>query len=470
MSLEKTYKFYNSITFRLIFLFSSCFTLICVLIFTFTYFKTSQYLSAKIDEKLSEEVEELKAMLQKNGNDIFLKTIELETVIPRPYNSFVRIFNDKDDLAQAFTPPPWDRIGIDYEILKSLRNTEEKIYLTQEIEGRHQKARVIYSCLSPRMKIQMGVSKVDDDNLLGLLRISFSIFLLIIIPLSIFLSYMMAGMALKDFRNLLETASGIRAGNLKLRMPLPSPGNEVTNVVKAFNSMLDHLNNMMREQEEVIDSIAHDLRSPLTRMGGELEVLVSKSRSVDEYIQASYSILEDIKELKTMINIILDMSYMEIQVSQNKRLINLKEFLIDIIDIFQYSAEAKECRITLSCPASVSIRIEPVSMKRAIANLLDNAVKYARENGKIEVVVQMAGNLAEISVIDNGIGIDEGDIDNIFKRFYRCDASRTEEGYGLGLSLAECIVKAHRGKIKAYSQKSIRTQFTITLPEECFIT
>lgn len=460
---EKRIKTYNSISFLLICTYSIIISLIFILIFIFSYYKIARYLSDKLDESLVEEVKELKGILQKNGTSAFFNAAQLEAYSDKQNDKFVRIFDKEQQMVKSYIPECWKNTDFNRDCLSKAKN-DNMVFETINIPLRGQKVRILYVSLNSDYKIQMGVSTADDDNLLKLLKNRFREYLVLIIPASVFISWLMAKLVLKDINALNRTVVGIKAGNINLRMPVSRHANEITELATAFNSMLDYLQELLSTQKEVSDNIAHDLRSPLTRICGEIEVILTKPRRSEEYVNTLESIMEDIREMQTMINTMLDIASMEADVSANKKEVDLKILLNDVVDLFQYAAEEKNCSLQLECPESIILLLSPECMKRALSNLLDNSIKYTPPKGTISIKAEKSNNSIEITVSDTGIGIDEKELKNIFRRFYRTENSRTSSGNGLGLCLVESIVKAHYGEIRVNSIKNRGTAFTIKLP------
>ncbi len=292
------------------------------------------------------------------------------------------------------------------------------------------------------------------------------ILLIIVLPLATFIGWLMARHAMREVKQLDAVAVAIAEGNLKQRMSISAHPTEISQLSITFNTMMDRLQLLMTEEKEVTDNIAHDLRSPLTRLKGEVEVTLSSPRSDDEYRHNLESVLEEVNMLQSMIDNILDISSVESAVLTNQKTINLNEFLATCIDIFSFAAEDRQLTIKLKCPTNISVILAPMYMRRAIANLLDNAIKYSSSGNDIIVSVSQTAQALMITVKDHGIGIAPHDIDKIFQRFYRAESCRSTPGTGLGLALATAIIKSHAGTLSVTSTPGKSTTFTITLPKK----
>jgi signal transduction histidine kinase len=217
---------------------------------------------------------------------------------------------------------------------------------------------------------------------------------------------------------------------------------------------------------DVTDNIAHDLRSPVTRIRGMAEMTLTSSNSVNEYEPMAADIIEECDRLLELINTMLDISEAEVGVSQfEMKRINISKVVREACDLFQPVAENKGINIIHEVPRHSFINGDIKRVQRMIANLLDNAVKYTPNSGRVRASIEKYDERIIISVEENGIGISEKDLPHIFERFYRCDSSRSQPGFGLGLSFAIAVARAHGGDIRVKSMKEKGSLFQIIMPE-----
>ena len=249
-------------------------------------------------------------------------------------------------------------------------------------------------------------------------------------------------------------------------MPLKSKRDEIDQLALTFNQMLDRIQALVSDIHEMSDNIAHDLKSPITRIRGLAEITMAHGQSLDEYRNMAASTIEDCDRLLDMINTMLVISKTEAGVDRpNRMVMDVAAVVQDACDLFQPMAEDK--KVTLNCQAEkpITIQADIRMIQRMVANLLDNAIKYTQDNGAIQLIVdKLPTDQVIIRIRDNGAGITPEDLPHIFKRFYRCDRSRSQSGTGLGLSLAQTIAKAHGGSISAASVPGKGSTFTVSLP------
>jgi signal transduction histidine kinase len=231
--------------------------------------------------------------------------------------------------------------------------------------------------------------------------------------------------------------------------------------------MLDRIQALVTGIREMSDNIAHDLKSPITRIRGISEVTLTTGASDKEYETMAASTIEECDRLLDMINTMLVISKTEAGVNKlDTRDMDITAIVRDACELFQAPAEDKDLRLVCDAQGNFSISGDNRLIQRMIANLLDNAIKYTPAGGTVHVSVHPQSNHSvAITIKDTGVGISDRDISRIFERFYRCDPSRSEAGIGLGLSFARAIARAHYGDITVSSSPDKGSTFTVKLPK-----
>jgi two-component system phosphate regulon sensor histidine kinase PhoR len=216
-------------------------------------------------------------------------------------------------------------------------------------------------------------------------------------------------------------------------------------------------------------NVSHELKTPLTTLKGFIETLQAMPDSTPEDRSGFLKILEkNVNRMIELVNDLLALSHLErlegtgIRFAENR----LSDLIQSAVTTCGPLAEAKQIQIRMACPEDLAVRVDPVLMEQAIANLVENAVKYSPENARVDIVARNQGTDVEIDVIDSGAGIAAEHLPKIFNRFYRVDKgrSRQEGGTGLGLAIVKHIVQYHNGQITVSSVKGKGTTFHIRLP------
>jgi signal transduction histidine kinase len=234
----------------------------------------------------------------------------------------------------------------------------------------------------------------------------------------------------------------------------------------AFNEMLGRIQMLVKELKEVTTNIAHDLRSPITRIRGVAETALQSEASVEASQEAAGRIIAECDRLIGIINTMLDIAEMD---SGTAKLpdtpVDVAGIVKDACELFQPVAEDKGIALHLdqiSTPLTVQGSKE--GLQRVVANIIDNGIKFTERGGQINIDIDSTDTHVSICIRDTGIGLSKENQQRVFDRFFRVDSSRSAEGNGLGLSLARSIARAHGGEISVQSETGKGSQFTIVLP------
>lgn len=227
-------------------------------------------------------------------------------------------------------------------------------------------------------------------------------------------------------------------------------------------------------RKDFVANVSHELRTPLTALIGSIEVLLDGAYQNADECRKFLEIMD--KQLRNTQNLVTDMLALaaveDTRTPFRRQNVELREFVSDILAVFEPLAEKKKQTLRVIVPSpTVILSIDPRQLSDAISNLLDNAIKYTDENGRIELICELKASGIQLSVKDNGTGIPKDQLSRIFERFYRVDKSRSREmgGTGLGLAIAKHAVENHGGTIKVESKLGEGTEFIIFLPESALV-
>jgi signal transduction histidine kinase len=246
----------------------------------------------------------------------------------------------------------------------------------------------------------------------------------------------------------------IMAGDLSQRMPGNRSGDEFDRLTDNLNLMLDRIEGLMDGVRQVSDNIAHDLKTPLARMRNRLEEL-QRHLGGDHPIgpeEARRTVEDAIREADALLGTfgaLLRIARIEASARREGFTdVDLAALVGDVAELYEPLAEERGQRLEVAVSAAPAVHGDRDLLFQALANLVDNAIKYAPDGGRIGVTLQREGEATVVSVIDNGPGVAPQDRERVFERFWRADDSRTTPGSGLGLSLVEAVVALHGGEVE----------------------
>lgn len=278
----------------------------------------------------------------------------------------------------------------------------------------------------------------------------------------------LAKVALSPIDRITRTARQISAEGLHRRINLAGPDDEVTRLANAFDEMLDRLKTAFQREQRFTADVSHELRTPLTIIKGTAEVtLRSDAASRQEYREALESINTEVDRMTNIADSLLTLARADAgQQHLKMSTVDLGDLIEAAVAKFVPLAEKDGTVLETKIARYLLIHGNEERLQQLVGNLMQNAIKYSLDGGRIAVLLEKEGDLAKLSVVDTGVGIPESDLPHIFERFYRVDRtrSRAEGSSGLGLSIAKWIVDAHKGRIEAHSSPGSGTAFLVWLP------
>jgi heavy metal sensor kinase len=277
---------------------------------------------------------------------------------------------------------------------------------------------------------------------------------------------LMADRALRPLRNLTAAVQNIVAtGNLDARISPEKTAGELRDLVVSFDLMLEKIQALVEGMRGVLDNVAHDLRTPITRLRGVAELALRNPQDPAGAREALADCVEESERVITMLNTLMDISEVETGAMKlNLRRVNVTELASQLTEFYAEVAEDQGLKISLAAEGRCEAVADENRLRQAVANLLDNAVKYTPAGGRVEVAVKQAAGQVVVSVRDSGIGIAAEDLPRVWERLYRGDKSRSQRGLGLGLSLVKAIAQAHAGDCRVKSQPGTGSEFTLRIP------
>jgi hypothetical protein len=338
-------------------------------------------------------------------------------------------------------------------------------------EGAEHRALVRVVQLPGGFHLLVGRDLDERERLFGIIVNAGQWSLALVIVLGLAGGFFVSRRVLSRIDAMTGTAQTIMAGDLSGRLPVAGTGDELDRLADNVNAMLERIEALMRGLKEVSDNIAHDLKTPLTRLRNRCEQALRSASGEASYRAALESTIAESDDLIRTFDALLMIARAESgQARENMTDFDASEIARDVGELYEPVADEKGIVLKIDASAAAPVRGNRELVSQALANLIDNAIKYAGPNGKVngvpaEIVVK-AGNDGEritLSVADRGPGIPDADRGRVVERFVRLEQSRSEPGSGLGLSLASAVARLHGGELKLEdNHPGLRT--TIALP------
>lgn len=290
----------------------------------------------------------------------------------------------------------------------------------------------------------------------------------ITLPLLYFLAFYFSKKALEPITDITEKANLISGSNLHLRLDVTEGKDELNTLSQTFNTMLTRLENSFDSQKQFISNISHEIRTPLAAIITELELADRNDKTVDEYRWAVKNALKDASRLVKLSNSLLDLAKASYDPSEiSMKPVRADELLLDALHIVQVANKGYEAEINFDgfsdSDSQVTVNGNEYLLRVAFMNIIENACKFSTDK-RCRITISFNDNALIITFSDNGIGIEQTDIDNLFTPFYRGKNKKFAEGNGIGLSLTRRIVILHHGTVSVTSVVGKGSDFVITLP------
>lgn len=448
----------KSSSFRLITWYTVLFIISSLIINIYAYTVISSFIYEQSREEISEDLDELEDLYKEEG----LEALH-EDIFEDEYESlFHRVISKQGETVILRIPPDWEEFNI--EELDSVKNPEEKdwVFLKGEEEEFEIKSRMLFD----GSIIQLGQITEEREDLLGKIR---KVYLFAIIPI-ILLAYIggvfIADRALNPIRQVINTLNRIaESARVNERVPVHHTDRLNKELVTLFNKMLDKIEDLINGMRNVLDNVAHDLKTPMTRLRGTAEVALQSEKNEHDLREALSDCVEESERILITLNTLMDVSEAETgALKLNPIKINITELIDEVVELYNYVGQEKGVSINKGYPSELYLTADRNWIRQVLANLLDNAIKYTPSGGKIDIGAQQKEKKVIITVKDTGVGIPKEELHNIWERLYRGDESRSQRGLGLGLSLVRAIVGAHRGYIEVSSEPGVGSAFSVYLP------
>ena len=462
----------KKIEFRIAAWYSAVFILWSVLLCVIISFLLFSTVRSKERGQILDKYENYLSEFNESGMSHLIKELERERELSVKQGLLIFIIGPTGEYLYTVLPEGWQRYNPEL-ILQEIRKKpgnwmtfRGKGWLEGESEAdSSDRLEIKHFSFDDGSQLYIGQSDQDIEELISDFL---ETYILILIP--IFIAGVMGGLflswrTLSPLKELVAAVKRVETGDMDARVPSRGTGDDLDELANLFNKMLERIEILIRGMKESLDNVAHDLKTPLTRMRASIERTAQSDNNKEDLTETLLDCAEESERLVNMLDTLMDISEAETGTMKlHMETLYLPGLLEDICDLYTYPAEEKNIQMVLSVHAPIKVLADRNRLYQVIANLVDNAVKYTPLNGSVSISARHHADYVEISIEDTGPGIANADIKKIFQRLYRADKSRSQKGLGLGLALVDAVIKAHKGEITVANLPQNGTVFKVRLP------
>jgi signal transduction histidine kinase len=427
----------RSSTFKQALLFIVIFGVAIIALFGYVYWSTASYLRSQSDHAVTKELAMLQKAYDNAGRNGLIAAIA-EHVRDQRLDGGVYMLVEPSLHRLAGDLADWPSTADGSSGWVSFSARESRVPL-----------RATFVTFSDGSRLLVGKSVEDIDELAQKINIAFAFSILLIFVLAGVASVSVTRRTVGRIESINATSRAIMQSGLGQRIPMRGTRDEWDELAANLNSMLDRIEALMGEVKQVTDNVAHDLRTPLARMHGRLEKAYHKQCGGNYDQSLIANIMADLEGVLRMFSSLTRISQIEAyDRTAAFCLVNLSEIARDVVELFDAAAEARGVHLKTAGDPRALVMGDRDLLFDAVANLVDNAIKYGGDAIEVIVEVQQDGGGTVISVADHGPGIPVNERQHVFKRFYRLEQSRGAPGNGLGLSLVAAVGRIHGARVE----------------------
>ena len=433
----------TSSTFRLALIAIATFGVIVSAIFSYVYLSTASYVRGRSDRAIVTEYSSLRDAYARSGRDGLIDLIR-QRLADKGFADDAYLLVDPSSAVLAGNLKAWPQAvaatkgWVEFRAAEPLPTTAGQPLL-----------RGMLDTLPDGDRLLVAGDISDLDGFTDQIKTAVALGVALIFALAAVASILVTRRTVGRIEAINATSRAIMQSGLDKRIPLRGTNDEWDRVAENLNLMLDRIETLMGEVKQVSDNVAHDLRTPLTRVRGRLEKAYHGQRIGEDDQLLIGDTIGDLDAVLRIFSSITRIAQIETQARKGAfRTVNLVEIAGEVVELYDAAAEQDGTRLTIAGEREVLVTGDRDLIFDAIANLVDNAIKHGRHGGQVVVANENIDGRPVISIADDGPGIPADECEHVFKRFYRLEHSRYAPGNGLGLSLVAAVARLHGARIE----------------------
>jgi signal transduction histidine kinase len=432
----------TSSTFKLALIAIGTFGVIVSAIFAYVYVSTTSYVRSRSDRAIVTEYLSLRDAYERSGRQGLLDLIQKRTT-DKSFDGNVYALVDSSSRLVGGNLAEWPSASTNFTGWTEFRSAAPVPNATGQ-----PLLRGMIETLPGGDRLLVGRDISDLDHFTARIKLAVISIVILIFLIAVMASVLVTRRTVGRIEQINATSRAIMQTGLDQRIPLRGSHDEWDRVAENLNLMLDRIETLMGEIKQVSDNVAHDLRTPLTRMRGRLETAYHGKRASEADQLLIGDTIADLDAVLRIFSSLTRIAQIEGQARKDAfRTVNLVEIASEVVELYDAAAEQVGTRLSIVGDGEVKVTGDRDLIFDAIANLVDNAIKHGRNFGHVLVTIENADEGPVISVSDDGPGIPSCERDHVFKRFYRLEQSRYTPGNGLGLSLVAAVARLHGARI-----------------------
>ena len=429
---------FRTSVFQLTLAYTALFTVSAIALLAFLYWSTFGYIERQTNDVIEAEINGLREQYSQGGLSA-LKDIIDERVMNREDQRSVYLLANGNGIPYAGNVPYWPRE------LDRFAGEWVDFTVRDQTTGRESPVRAMVFRFGLGFRLLVGRETTELTRVKQVFRRALFYGLPLALGLSLLGGLLVARGAQRRIAELNRTTRQIMAGDLSRRAPRTGSNDEHDELAQNVNAMLDQIESLLEGMRHVGDSVAHDLRGPLTRLRNRLEMVAAAQRPNRDDIAEC---VQQVDHVLDTFNALLRIARVESGAHRNAfAAVDLGKIVRDVAELYQAAADEQRIALSCDCRATVEVFGDRELLAQALTNLLDNAVKYTPAGGSVTLTLERTDDTALVRVADSGPGVPEADRERVLQRFARLAQARSQPGNGLGSALVKAVALQHHGRL-----------------------